>query len=512
MAVGTCERRRTPALPVHDSKRKDFVLLRQGVDIALAYFTFGQKENIQKLTIDAKEWCLKYYKGYYYAPKRATGLLKAFPNLFNLNVEPHRRITIATMKEPAHSEPEGASRRELRRAERKAANSEAFPEFAEPTLATDEEIDEIVDLRPRIAAQQPRVKPNMRVDAAMLRGSGLLHQLPEFLGQLARANLETETLLATNPEAVRFELDENAPDDEPHIEMNLFAGVAEAQRRRHARRIVLPNGRPLNQDGDEEEDGEGYGESCAGDSDDSGDESDASTSTIASLRVRQKKRKAGDMLESDDDGSQPNKIRLQYQHPTPVLAAFDMSTREIVRKANPLASIESDPFVKLARKRKADDDRLPPDSPSRSSSGATSDSSSSSNKRIKIKLINRDSSSGSSQASTTSGSSRDNSRTSTPEFRIIRLPDSQYSSSSSSSSGSPSSTRSSPRIKIVRRNLRSVSPTAPLAGASGDHEQPRPSSSSSNDSFASSGSGKSTGSGRTKIKLIKSSAQSIPRR
>ncbi|KAM7204322.1 hypothetical protein V8F33_001624 [Rhypophila sp. PSN 637] len=508
MAVGTCERRRTPALPVHDSKRNGFVLLRQGVDIALAYFTFGQRENIPKLTIDAQKWCLKYYKGYHYAPKRATGLLKTFPNLFNLNVEPHRRITAATMKEPAHSEPEGASRRELRRAERKAANSEAFPEFAEPTLASDEEIDEIVDLRPRIAAQQPRVKPNMRVDAAMLRGSGLLHQLPEFLGQLARANLETETLLATNPEAVRFELDENAPEDEPHIEMNLFAGVAEAQRRRHSRRIVLPGGQPLKLDSDEEQDEE----SRTGDSDDSGDESDASTSTVASLRVKQKKRKAGDMLESDDDESQPNKIRLQYQHPTPVLAAFDMSTREIVRKANPLASVESDPFVELTRKRKADDDRLPPHSPSSSSSDGSSDSSSTSNKRIKIKLINRDSSSGSSQASTTSGSSRDNSRTSTPEFRIIRLPDSQYSSSSSSSSSSPSSTRSSPRIKIVRRNLRSVSPTAPLAGASGDHEQSRPSSSSSNASFASSGSGKSTGSGRTKIKLIKSSAQSIPRR
>jgi len=87
MAVGICERGSWPDLPVHNSKRKDLVLLREGVDIAVDYFNSGERQNIPKLTTSAKKWCAKYFKGYHYAPKRATGLLQTFPNLFNLDVE-----------------------------------------------------------------------------------------------------------------------------------------------------------------------------------------------------------------------------------------------------------------------------------------------------------------------------------------------------------------------------------------------------------------------------------------
>lgn len=512
MAVSSCKPGSSPSLlPAHAAKRRSLVLLRQGIDIAVNYFNTGQRENVKSLTIDAQKWCVKYYKGYHYAPRRATGLLKTFPNLFNLEVEcmlllykntlkvfanflftAHLRIVRAVMEKSGHSQPEGATSRQLRRAERKAASSEAFPEFAEPTLASDEEIDEIVELRPRRSPQQPKVKPEMRVDAAMLRGSGLLQQLPEFLGQLARANLETETLLATNPEAVRFELDKDAAEEQLHIEVNLFAGVAETQRRRQARRIILPGGRPFKLPSDEEGmegDNEPQTESNHDDSEDSGNESDVSTSTVASLRTRNRKRKAGEIAEDGGDESPPNKIRIQYQHPTPMLEAFDLTRREVVRKVNPLANVEADPFVQLTRKRKGDDTFMREQSPARPSSSG-SNSSTSSNKRIKIKVVNHNSANNSSQASsptTSDGSASDSSRASTPEFKIIRVYDSNASSSSpSSSSGSPSSTQSSPRIKIVKRTTRSISPTEPLAGgaarSSSSSKAKSPSSSSTKSS------------------------------
>lgn len=399
------------------------------------------------------------------------------------------------------TEPEGASPRELRRHERKTVNSEAFPEFAEPILATPDEVDEIIDLRPRRSVQEPKAKPNMRVDASMLRGSGLLQSLPEFLGQLARANLETETMLATNPDAVRFELDEANAEHEPHIELNLFAGVAETQRRRHARRIILPGGRPFKLPGDEEQmedDSETEDEARDGEQSDSGDESDASTSTTASLRVRSKKRKAGAVSEDDDDESQPNKIRIQYQHPTPVLAAFDMSRGEIIKRLNPDASTESDPFVQLSRKRV--EKQAATSSPTSSSTSSSSNSPTSSKKIIKIKMVNKSSSSSSGNSSAAS-SSRDSSRASTPEYKIIRVPAPK--SCSSAPSSSASSTQSSPRIKIIRRDIRSVSPTLSL---SNKRELARPlssgSDSSSSSSSGSSASSGSSGSGIKKIKVI----------
>lgn len=231
-------------------------------------------------------------------------------------------------------------------------NSEAFPEFSEPTLASDSEIDRIVNLPDRRTT--PAAKPTMRVDAAMLRGSGLMSTLPEFLGQLARANLEMETTLATNPEAVRIELDEDQAASQQHVEMNLFSGLVEAQRRRHQRRIVLPGDLAVKSPGGSEHDdsehdsSEEEGSSGGVQStrrrvaidDESGDESDASTSTTASLRTKLKKRKAAasvDEEESEAD-SPPNKIRLHYHYPTPKLRHYDMKRRKLVSRPNPDAT------------------------------------------------------------------------------------------------------------------------------------------------------------------------------
>ncbi|KAK3325490.1 hypothetical protein B0H66DRAFT_599646 [Apodospora peruviana] len=508
MAVGVCERRVVdwPTLPVKKSKRKDLVLLREGVDIAVDYFNFGERTNIQALTILATKWCAKYFQGYHYAPNRATGLLKKFPNLFNLSVQAYSRLIPAAMAPTKHSEPEGASPRHLRKAERKAANSESFPEFVEPTLATTDEMDEIVDLRPRSAFQG---KPDMRVDPSMLRGSGLLDTLPEFLGQLARANLETETLLASNPSAARFELDEADAAQQRHIEMNLFAGVAETQRRRYARRIIMPGGRQFKleqelddasnkvdsemSDNDEERDHEDDEQSSS-----SGHESDASTSTVASLHAKSKKRKAAaaskDDDEDEDKDSQPNKIRIQYQYPTDTLKSFDMTRRKIVSRANPAAGADHDPFAERHLASKEVD--RPSSSSSTESSSSSSSSSAGSKRIIKIKV----SKSISSRSSGSGNSSGNSSRVSTPEPRIIRLKDprSSPSSSSSASSSTQASPRTSPKIKIIRP-LRSVSPALPLANGGGDK---RPSSSGSDSSSSSSSSSSSVKSGVTKIRFI----------
>jgi hypothetical protein len=233
-------------------------------------------------------------------------------------------------------------------------NSEAFPEFAEPTLASESEIDQIVDLRNRRA---PAAKPTMRVDAAMLRGSGLLGTLPEFLGQLARANLETETTLASNPDAVRFELDEDQAASQQHVEMNLYSGLVEAQRRRQQRRIVLPGdlavkppGAALHDSSEHEGSVEGAQTPDQETSDgDSGDETDASTSTSASLHANLKKRKATEREDDEDEESEseadspPNKIRLHYHYPTPKLRHYNMKRRKLVSRPNPDAA-PNDPF------------------------------------------------------------------------------------------------------------------------------------------------------------------------
>ncbi|KAK4034897.1 hypothetical protein C8A01DRAFT_18370 [Parachaetomium inaequale] len=334
------------------SKSGDLAMLRLGLDIALEYFNSDAGVPIPALTTKARIWADRYFKGYPYAAKRPTALLRTFPNLFNLDVKPHLRLTPRVMSPPSSPEPEGASPRDLRRAERNAMNSEAFPEFAEPTLASESEIDQIVDFRNRRA---PAAKPTMRVDAAMLRGSGLMGTLPEFLGQLARANLETETTLASNPDAVRFELDEDQAASQQHVEMNLFSGLVEAQRRRQQRRIVLPGDLAVKPPGVALHDSSEHDGSVEGtqtpdretSDEDSGDETDASTSTTASLHANRKKRKATEPEDDDEEeseaGSPPNKIRLHYHYPTPKLRHYDMKRRKLVSRPNPDVA-PNDPF------------------------------------------------------------------------------------------------------------------------------------------------------------------------
>lgn len=374
------------------------------------------------------------------------------------------------MSPPPSPEPEGASPRDLRRAERRAMNTEAFPEFAEPTLAPDSEIDQIVDLRTRSAAS----KPTMRVDAHMLRGSGLMSTLPEFLGQLARANLETETMLASNPDRVRFELDDDQAASQQHVEMNLFSGLIKNQRRRHRQGIVLPGDvavKPPASSGeedstDEEDSGDESDSSTStiaslqvnlrkrkaaaveGD-EDSSDESDASTSTAASLHANLKKRKTSPLEDSEDseEASPPNKIRLHYNYPTPKLRHFDMKRRKLVTRPNPAAA-PNDPFESLPKSPTSSANKptaaTAADRPTSSSSNSSNSSSSSSSGPVPITKIRVPS------------RSPDGSRSTSPD-RIILLRHPVLSQSSregsasleeADSSGSSSSAGGSRRLKI----------------------------------------------------------------
>lgn len=77
--------------------RSDWVLLCQGVDIALEYFNSDDSEPVSTLTAKARAWADQYFQGFRYAAKRSTALLKTYPNLFNLRIEgntlsfsPHR--------------------------------------------------------------------------------------------------------------------------------------------------------------------------------------------------------------------------------------------------------------------------------------------------------------------------------------------------------------------------------------------------------------------------------------
>ena len=69
------------------SRRGELTVLRDGVDIALAYFNAGDNESPEKLAVRAKKWADRYFKGYDHASQRSTTLLGQFPNLFNLGVQ-----------------------------------------------------------------------------------------------------------------------------------------------------------------------------------------------------------------------------------------------------------------------------------------------------------------------------------------------------------------------------------------------------------------------------------------
>ncbi|KAK3359973.1 hypothetical protein B0T25DRAFT_515391 [Lasiosphaeria hispida] len=494
------------------TKRGNTVLLREGIDIALAYFNNGTRDELPTLTTRARSWSNKYYKGYRYAAKRATGLLQTFPNLFNLGVQPNLRLAPAEMTPPpSPPQPEGDSIRDFRQADRKVMNSEVFPAFTEPILASEAELDDIIDVRPRQPPPGSRAKPNMRVDASMLRGTGLLHSLPEFLGQLARANLETETRLANNPSGSGFELDEETASQQPHVEMDVYTGLIETQKRRHARRVILPGGRPFKLPGDGEEDSDNEGstarsnrnnsadeeQSSDGDDESSGNESDDSTSTTASLRVSRGKRKAAAVSGSEEaeESSPPNKLRIQYSYPPPVLGAYDMKRRKLVQRLNP-ADIGPDPFGVFGQH----DD---PPSPARSDASSSSSSSGGPTRIIRIKVpksnsgSSNNSSAGSSRASTPENRSATAAVAGTPTRRIIKLK-SPRSSPPAASSGHPSPSSSPTSSPVIR--IRVKKSTSPAASATNPIPAARPSSES--ESSSSDPSRK-----RIRIKLVNRSAE-----
>jgi hypothetical protein len=91
-----------PAQPPR-SKRGDLALLCQGFDIALEYFNSDSAVTISALTAKARKWANKYFKGYPYAAKRPTALLRTFPNLFNLEVEGKDEPSPPIDRHPTHT-------------------------------------------------------------------------------------------------------------------------------------------------------------------------------------------------------------------------------------------------------------------------------------------------------------------------------------------------------------------------------------------------------------------------
>lgn len=105
-------------------------------------------------------------------------------------------------------------------------------------------MDEVVDLRPHTAQQAGSArKPNMRVDFSTLGNSELASKLPGFLEEMARANRETQELMAADPKAARIEIGDDEEVDTQVIEMNLYSGVLESEEPK--KEIVMPNGQPL---------------------------------------------------------------------------------------------------------------------------------------------------------------------------------------------------------------------------------------------------------------------------
>lgn len=90
LATGATVRPFKPMKPVLSvqpprSKTGDLAMLRLGVDIALEYFN-SDAVAVSALTVKARNWADRYFKGYPYATQRPTALLRSFPNLFNLKV------------------------------------------------------------------------------------------------------------------------------------------------------------------------------------------------------------------------------------------------------------------------------------------------------------------------------------------------------------------------------------------------------------------------------------------
>lgn len=262
-----------PAPAPAPAQRQGLRLFGEGVDIALQYFNAGTKENLPSLTKLARVWAAKYH-GHHPRPQVPIAanldFFETFPHAFNLDIEAGIRLVPDTMVSPARS-PRQPSRE------------------SPPALASDEEMDDVVDLRTRRPhPSEARVKPEMRVNAGMLRHSGLLDRLPEFLEQLSKANNETQAELANKPGGSGFELGDDEAANQPHIALDVFAGLMKPERRRrHPRGIALPADFDSANDGDQSSDAESVG----------------STSTFNSVAPpSSKKRKA---MDEDDRSVSP---------------------------------------------------------------------------------------------------------------------------------------------------------------------------------------------------------------
>ncbi|KAL8418326.1 hypothetical protein RB594_001798 [Gaeumannomyces avenae] len=216
----------------------------------------------------AEIWVVDYYGDTRFClGNKRSEIAGLYPDLLNTNIDPHIRLrqrqcqaTKSLAIRPGPS-PLATTKQEKLLAhpllllggqvgpepEPEPKTAEPFPAYMEPTLASAEEMDEIVDLRRR----SPGEKPVMRVTAEDLRGSGILKVLPEFMAQIARSggasagqgSASRTSGLSTDPTTTsdgncghngdddgdnhQFELDEEQAQGRAHVEMEIVAGILE---------------------------------------------------------------------------------------------------------------------------------------------------------------------------------------------------------------------------------------------------------------------------------------------
>ena len=223
-------------------------------------------------------------------------------------------------------------------------NSEPFPEYVEPTLATEEELDEIFNAQ----AQRPLTQQAVGVEE--LYQTGLMDVLPEFLSQLARIDLEAKSLLEINPQ--------RSPQ---HVVAALMA------QRQYCEFQTCSDDDEYATEASESVYSQAVSETC---DDNDGNESDATTSTMASLRARTLKRKAA--AEPDDVARPPNKVRIHVPKvPCQTIYYFDMKRGKLVSRPNPAAQTPDNNSDDLAV-RPSSPNHIPPTSSSPTSSPESS--------------------------------------------------------------------------------------------------------------------------------------------
>ncbi|KAH8891351.1 hypothetical protein GQ53DRAFT_765435 [Thozetella sp. PMI_491] len=185
---------------------------------------------------------------------------------------------------------------------------------------------EIVDLTR--TGNTGRVKPNMRLDSNMLQGSGLVRSLPDFIERLARSNRELKMRVAGTGAGAGagagFELTEEEAASQPHIEMDVYAGVIEDATNQPSSGIILPT------KGNDEQEDDGNVSDASGRSEDSAsdtgrispaDDEDVSSPPGASQATNPNKRKASSLLNSESASTPPSKTRVTVERASPTPSA-----------------------------------------------------------------------------------------------------------------------------------------------------------------------------------------------